>query len=161
MLDDIELFAMLHDIGKIGVDGSILNKPGPLTQEEWAQMKLHSEIGYRIAMSTPALEHIAEYILHHHERWDGSGYPGGVKGTEIPLPSRILAVTDAYDAMTETRVYRKALQQSFALEEIERHAGTQFDPDIALLFASLMREQNVNATIKQDGEAINNEALPH
>ena len=161
MLDDIELFAMLHDIGKIGVDGSILNKPGPLTQEEWAQMKLHSEIGYRIAMSTPALEHIAEYILHHHERWDGSGYPGGVKGTEIPLPSRILAVTDAYDAMTETRVYRKALQQSFALEEIERHAGTQFDPDIALLFVSLMREQNENAAIKPNGEGINNEALPH
>ena len=84
-----------------------------------------------------------------------------MKGTEIPLPSRILAITDAYDAMTETRVYRKALQQSFALEEIERHAGTQFDPDIALLFVSLMREQNENAAIKPNGEGINNEALPH
>jgi diguanylate cyclase (GGDEF)-like protein/PAS domain S-box-containing protein len=152
VLDDIELFAMLHDIGKIGVDGSILNKAGSLTEEEWAQMKLHSEIGYRIATSTPALEHIAAYILHHHERWDGSGYPSGLKGAEIPLPSRILAVTDAYDAMTETRVYRKALQPSFALEEIENHAGSQFDPDIALLFVRLMRERINKTASTQDEE---------
>ncbi len=99
-LDDLRLLSLLHDIGKVGIDDCILNKPGKLTNEEWKQMKHHTEIGYRIAMSTPQLKHIAEYILHHHERWDGTGYPKGLKCGEIPLLSRVLAVADAYDAMT-------------------------------------------------------------
>lgn len=140
-LDDLELLSMLHDIGKVGIDDRILNKPGRLTTDEWELMKKHSEIGYRIAMSTPELEHIAGYIMHHHERWDGTGYPKGLKGQQIPLSARILAVADAYDAMTEDRVYRSALTPESALEEIERCAGAQFDPDIAHLFAELIRAQ--------------------
>ncbi len=136
--DSLKLLSMLHDIGKIGIDDSILNKPGKLTDQEWLEMKKHPEIGHHIAMSTPELEHIALYILHHHERWDGKGYPNGIKNMEIPLLSRILAVADAYDAMTEDRVYRKALTPEAALEEIKRGAGTQFDPDIARLFVELL-----------------------
>lgn len=139
-LDDLELFAMLHDIGKVGIDDRILNKPGKLDDEEWTIMKKHPEIGYRIAMSTPDLERIAEYILSHHERWDGHGYPRGLKGEEIPLPARILAVADTYDAMTEDRVYRKGMSREIAIEEILRNRGTQFDPDVADLFVEALQE---------------------
>lgn len=133
-LADLHLLSMLHDIGKVGIDDRILNKPGKLSDKEWAVMKKHPEIGYRIAMASPELESIAEYILSHHERWDGQGYPQGLKGEEIPLLSRILAVSDSYDAMTEDRVYRKALTKEAAIAEIRKNAGTQFDPDIARLF---------------------------
>ncbi|MDF2616965.1 MAG: diguanylate cyclase proteinuncharacterized domain HDIG-containing protein, partial [Sedimentibacter sp.] len=109
VLDELELFSMLHDIGKIGIDDRILNKPGKLNDIESFVMKKHPEIGYRIAMSSPELEPVAEYILCHHEKWDGSGYPKGLKGEKIPLLSRILAVSDAFDAMTEDRIYRKAM----------------------------------------------------
>ena len=142
VLDDLELLAKLHDIGKIGVDDSILNKPGRLTEADWVEMKRHPEIGHRIAMSTPQLEHIAKYILYHHERWDGTGYPAGLKGTDIPLVSRILAVADAYDAMTEDRVYRKALSKEQALEELITNAGTQFDPHIVKVFIELVNGQS-------------------
>ncbi len=136
-LDELNLLAMLHDIGKIGLDDRILNKPGKLTPQEWTEMKKHPEIGYRIVMTAPELQSIAEYILSHHERWDGNGYPRGLKGEEIPLLSRILAVTDAYDAMTQDRVYRKALTREEALLEIKKNAGTQFDPEVADLFLQL------------------------
>ncbi len=138
-LDDLQLLAMLHDIGKVGIDDRILNKPGKLSEEEWIIMKKHPEIGYRIANSLPELASIGEYILTHHERWDGKGYPKGLKGEEIPLPSRILAVVDAYDAMTEERVYRKKRSQEEAMEEIMNHSGTQFDPAIVEIFAHCMR----------------------
>lgn len=140
-LDDLRLLSMLHDIGKIGIDDRILNKPGKLTAEEWAQMKKHPEIGHRIATSTPELEHIAEYILHHHERWDGTGYPEGLSESGIPLLSRILAIADAYDAMTEERAYRQAVSPQAAIDEIRRCAGSQFDPDIATLFVQSMEDE--------------------
>ena len=104
-------------------------------------MKKHPEIGYRIAMSSPELEHIAKYILHHHERWDGAGYPSGLKGEEIPLPSRILAVADVFDAMTEDRIYQKTKLVAKALEEIEKCSGTQLDPYIAQVFVEVILGQ--------------------
>jgi diguanylate cyclase (GGDEF)-like protein len=142
-LDELRLLSQLHDIGKIGIEDQILNKPGSLTEEEWEIMKKHPEIGHRIAMTTPQLSHIAEYILNHHERWDGTGYPRGLKGKKIPLAARILAVSDAYDTMTQDRIYRKALSKEAALKEIEDNAGTQFDPVIARLFVDLIRNQDM------------------
>jgi len=133
-LDELQLLSMLHDIGKIGVDDRILNKPDMLTTDEWALMKRHPEIGYMIALSAPEFAHVADYILSHHERWDGTGYPRGLRGEKIPLLSRIIAVADAFDAMTEDRVYRKALTKEAAIGEINRNAGTQFDPEIAHIF---------------------------
>lgn len=140
-LDELALIAMLHDIGKVGIDEKILNKPGKLNREEWREMKKHPEIGYRIAMASPDLVSVAEYILSHHERWDGRGYPRGLKGKEIPLLARIIAITDAYDAMMMDRPYRKALSKEQALSEIRNNAGTQFDPEIAEIFVNMMEEE--------------------
>ena len=139
-MDELQLFAMLHDIGKVAIDDRVLNKPGKLTKEEWDIMKKHSEIGYRIAMASPELESVAEYILCHHERWDGKGYPAGLKKEEIPLLSRILAFADAYDAMTVDRVYRKALTKQEAIEEIEKNVGKQFDPEIFKIFIRIIQD---------------------
>jgi diguanylate cyclase (GGDEF)-like protein/PAS domain S-box-containing protein len=139
-LDELALLATLHDIGKVGIDNEILTKPGKLSEEEWVAMKRHPEIGYRIAMASSELMSIANYILCHHEKWDGSGYPQGLKGTTIPLLSRIIAIVDAYDAMTQDRPYRKALPKETALSEIKDKAGTQFDPLAADIFVTMMNE---------------------
>lgn len=138
---DIELLAILHDIGKVAIPNQILDKPGKLTAEEWEIMRTHSEIGFRIASRTPELIAIAEPILYHHERWDGKGYPLGLIGEEIPIPSRILAIVDAYDAMINDRVYHKGIPVAEALTEIKRCAGNQFDPTIAALFLELLENE--------------------
>ena len=138
--DEIELLAMLHDIGKIGVDDNVLKKPGPLNDIEWIQMKRHPEIGYRIAISSPELSPIAEYILSHHERWDGKGYPRGLEGENIPIQARIIAVADAFDAMTSDRPYRERLPKEQAINEIKRNSGTQFDPKIVDVFLEIVGE---------------------
>lgn len=137
-MDELALFAVLHDIGKVGIKESVLQKPGALTAEEWEEIKKHPEIGWRIAQNTQELVVIAEYILCHHERWDGKGYPWGLKGEEIPLLCRILAVADAYDAMTNSRSYRKALSRKEAIAEIKRNAGTQFDPEVVDVFLNII-----------------------
>lgn len=142
--DELELFSTLHDIGKIGIDDQILNKPGKLTEAEWVIMKKHSEIGYRIAMASPELMSIAYYILTHHERWDGKGYPQGLNGESIPLLSRILAVADAYDAMTEDRPYRKAMKKQDAITELRNNADTQFDPEITKIFVDIVDKEKLD-----------------
>jgi len=141
-LNELELFSTLHDIGKIGIDDKILNKPGRLTDLEWVEMKKHSKIGYRIAMASPELMPIAHYILTHHESFDGKGYPQGLCGENIPLLSRILAVTDTYDAMTEDRAYRKGMSKKDAITEIIKNSGTQFDPIIAKIFIEIIKNED-------------------
>jgi diguanylate cyclase (GGDEF)-like protein/PAS domain S-box-containing protein len=137
-MDELFLLAVLHDIGKVGIREEILKKPGPLTEDEWEEMKKHPVIGCRIAQNTPELGPIAEFILYHHERWDGKGYPQGLKGEEIPLLCRLLTVADAYDAMTNDRPYRKAFPKETAIAELKNNAGTQFDPEIVEIFLSII-----------------------
>lgn len=144
-LDELALLAVLHDIGKVGISMEILNKDGPLTEEEWVEMKRHPEIGCRIAQNTLELVNVADYILSHHERWDGRGYPRGLRGKEIPLLARILAVADAYDAMTTDRVYRKALSREKAWRELKKNAGSQFDPEVVKVFLELFGEEQKEA----------------
>ena len=137
---DLSLLCLLHDIGKIGIPLEILNKPGRLTDSEWALLRTHAEKGYEIAMSSDELKDIAVYILHHHERWDGNGYPEKLAGSNIPLLSRIISVVDAYDAMVNTRSYRKAMSPEAAQGEIRRCSGTQFDPMLAAEFLRMLKE---------------------
>jgi len=136
---DLELAATLHDIGKVSIDQQILSKPEKLTEEEWILMRQHPVVGARIAQATTELTSIAEYILSHHERWDGTGYPQGLKGEDIPLLARIVAVVDAYDAMTEERSYRRRISKEEAIDVIVANAGTQFDPEIVKIFVDKER----------------------
>ena len=138
---DLRLLAKFHDIGKVGIPDSVLTKPGRLDEEETIIMRRHCEIGFRIAQASPDLTPIADCILKHQEWWNGQGYPLGISGAEIPLACRILALADAYDAMTNDRPYRNALSQSDALAEIEHFAGSQFDPALALLFVEMLRRE--------------------
>ena len=138
-LRQIESAAILHDIGKIGVADAVLSKAGPLNEEEWLEMKRHPELGFQVLSGIDFLSEAAEVVYAHHERFDGSGYPRGLKGDEIPLGARVFAIVDAYDAMTSHRPYRKALPHHKAVEEIKRNAGTQFDPEIVRAFMDAER----------------------
>ena len=135
-LDRLALAGVLHDVGKIHLDPGILGKPGPLDPTERELMNRHPELGF--AMTRNRLDpKVAEAILYHHERYDGRGYPFGLGGEEIPILSRIILVADAFDAMTSTRSYQSALPVEFAVNEIRKHAGTQFDPHVVDLFLEL------------------------
>ncbi|MEW6540039.1 MAG: diguanylate cyclase [Bacillota bacterium] len=140
---DLRLLVQFHDIGKVGLSDRILHKEGPLDAEEFAEMRRHSEIGHRIAMSAPDLAPIADWILKHHEWWNGQGYPLGLSGEEIPLACRILAIADAYDTMTNGRPYRKTMSRKEAVKELKRCAGTQFDPALVKKFLSVLRRIDV------------------
>jgi diguanylate cyclase (GGDEF)-like protein/PAS domain S-box-containing protein len=137
LLAKLRLLAKFHDIGKVGVPDNILFKKGPLTSDEKKEMQRHSEIGHRIAIASPDLALIADYILKHHEWWNGKGYPLGLKGKDIPLLCRILAVADAYDAMTNDRPYRKAMTHEDAVKELKDNAGVQFDPEVVWKFINI------------------------
>jgi len=137
---DLRLLAQFHDIGKVGVPDAILFKKGPLNRKEYAEMQRHSEIGHRIALSAPDLVLIADWILKHHEWWNGQGYPLGLKEEEIPLECRILAIADAYDAMTHDRPYRQAMSQEAAVREIAKASGIQFDPVLVQKFLKLTHD---------------------
>ena len=130
-IQEIHIAAHLHDIGKIGIPDSVLLKPGRLDDEEWKMMKRHPQIGADILAKSPSFSRISAIILHHHERYDGNGYPFGAKELEIPLGSRIIAVCDSIDAMASARAYRKALPLDTVYEEIEKNMGLMYDPDVA------------------------------
>ena len=139
VMNKLHSLALLHDIGKAVIGRGILLKSEPLTDEDWTEIRRHPEIGYRIATNVPEMSNISELILSHHERWDGKGYPRGLKAEAIPLPCRILAVADAYDALTTERVYgKKALSHEEAISELKQNAGTQFDAVITDLFIKLI-----------------------
>ena len=139
-LSQFSLLCVLHDIGKLGIPLEILNKPAKLTPEEWEIMKTHPIKGYRIAKASPELSDIAKHILHHHERWDGKGYPSGLEGENIPLLARVVCIVDAYDAMVSTRPYHEGMPPSQAVAEIKRCAGTQFDPKMAEEFIRMLKD---------------------
>jgi HD-GYP domain-containing protein (c-di-GMP phosphodiesterase class II) len=126
--DELELAAHFHDIGKVAVPEQVLRKPGPLDANEWELMACHVEWGAELLRHLPACEPVARIVRHHHERYDGSGYPDGLAGNEIPLASRIIATCDAYGAMVSDRPYRRALSPAHALSELRDGAGAQFDP---------------------------------
>lgn len=145
----LELAGHLHDVGKIGVPDAVLNKPGKLTAEEFEMMKSHPEIGEQIIRGNDFLETLLPYILYHHERYDGKGYPKGLAGEAIPIEGRLLAVSDAFDAMTSTRPYRKGMDPEVAIAEIKRCSGTQFDPKITAVFLEVWKAGLLQPILKK------------
>lgn len=138
-IEALKLFAEFHDIGKVGIPEIILLKKEKLTLEEFSKIKNHSEIGYKLTEFVPSLTFAAKWILHHHERWDGKGYPGKLAGAKIPFESRILALVDAFEAMTsDNRAYRRTKTKEEAIAEIRKCSGTQFDPELAAAFIEFL-----------------------
>ncbi len=139
--EQLTFASLLHDIGKLGISERILLKPGRLTPEERSVVELHPRIGFRLVEQVPGMEEIAPVVLHHHERWDGDGYPGKLQGEQIPLGSRVICVADAFSAMTEQRPYRDRMSLDAACTELERCAGSQFDPRVVGLFVAEVRDR--------------------
>ena len=131
---DLKTTALLHDVGEVVIPASLLNKPEKLSDEEYEQIKIHSEKGYQILKSIDEYSALAESVLQHHERWDGKGYPDGLREGDILLHSRIINVADAYEAMTSDRPYKKAMTQKEAVDELKKCRGEQFDPQIVDIF---------------------------
>ena len=150
-IEVLQRAAILHDLGKIGVRESVLNKPGKLTYEEFGEVARHPEVATQILSPIPFFQDVLPSILHHHERFDGRGYPKRIGGTDIPLESRIMSVADTYDAMTSTRAYRPALSGEEATAEIRRCSGSQFDPEIVPVFLS------VKDTVRDDEDLFADE----
>lgn len=139
-LDLLEISAILHDVGKIGIPESVLDKPGKLTEEEMTVIRRHPRVGAEIVEDLPAYAGVRSSILYHHERWDGSGYPEGLRGEEIPLGARIIAISDVYDAITDERPYRKGMEADEARSFIADGAGSLFDPRLVRIFLEMLRE---------------------
>jgi len=140
-LADIEVAALLHDAGKVGVPDSILKKPGPLDPDEWRVMRMHPEFSWAVLRLVPGLEKASLYALHHHEKFNGSGYPSGLKADEIPIGSRIVSVIDAFDAMVASRPYKEGLPLEEALGRLVRDSGTHFDPAVVQHFIPIARAE--------------------
>ncbi|MFI5401499.1 MAG: HD-GYP domain-containing protein [Planctomycetota bacterium] len=151
-LVDISYGALLHDVGKIGVPDAILLKPGKLTDSEWEVMRRHTVIGHQMISRIKFLRGAADIVLHHHERWDGGGYPQGVSGEEVPLGARIFSIIDTFDAMTSKRPYKEALSNATARAEILRCAGTQFDPKLVQEFLRITDEELTEARARVESE---------
>ena len=149
----LRLGALLHDVGKLAVPSSVLLKRGPLTEAEFGQMRRHPAAGARMLETLGAPPTILPVVLHHHERWDGAGYPTGRQGDEIPLEARVLCIADSFDAMTSTRPYRAPRRPDEALDELERCAGTQFDPELVEAFAEAWAEAGLGVLVWQHAAA--------
>ncbi|MFO0083353.1 MAG: HD-GYP domain-containing protein [Phycisphaerales bacterium] len=137
MADRLNICGLVHDVGKIGVPEAVLTKPGKLSDEEFALIKMHPEIGHRILRDIPMLSDVLPGVMHHHERWDGRGYPHGLKGEQIPLVARIVGLADTFDAMSSSRAYRPAMPREKVMAELVRSAGTQLDPTLVPMFVTL------------------------
>src|SRR5262249_9396180 len=136
----IQVAALLHDVGKIGVPDAVLRKPGKLSDEEFNAIKQHPTMGAIMVSAVPEFEPILDAVRHHHERWDGRGYPSGLAGLDIPLTARLMAVADAFSAMTTDRPYRKGMDPVVALKVLEEGAGTQWDPACVAIFLDVRRQ---------------------
>jgi HD-GYP domain-containing protein (c-di-GMP phosphodiesterase class II) len=136
-MPDIEMGALLHDIGKVGIPDQILNKPGRLSDEEFQLIKRHPEFGWSVIRKLPGLEIASLYVLHHHENFDGTGYPAGLSGADIPIGARIVSVIDAFDAMVSSRPYRQGLPVDEAIRRLHESSGTQFDPAVVQSFVQI------------------------
>jgi HD-GYP domain-containing protein (c-di-GMP phosphodiesterase class II) len=142
-LEFLQYAALLHDVGKIGIDEKILRKPGKLEKMEWGTVKEHPLMGARLIEPIELFSRILPFVIHHHEAFDGDGYPRGLRGSEIPFEARIIAVADAFDAMTSDRPYRKAYSDNAALEELKEKAGIQFDPMVVEAFLAVIQKKKI------------------